>query len=811
MRNNIYEQNTRLFNKEEEMRKITSIGITFLVIVFGTWLLTHLGQQQAESVLRQQSLRQLLAPAGANPPLALSNTPPLLSPTLSEPVVVNMANLPPATDDSNSMYNRWLRGELDLSENEGRLSQVELDRLRQAALALEPDPEIQQASETTSPLAPVPGTAFDSLDYTDSGGFVPPDPELAAGPSHVIAVVNTRFAIYNTSGTELVNNSFTSFFASLSGCNGSLFDPNVLYDEATGRYILGIDRVASGGYSGSAYCIGVSASGDPTGNWYLYRFAMNNANANTWMDYPHAGVGRDAIYMGGNIFSSVPPISFQEGRVWAFDKAAMYAGNPAGAAEASLGDRGSPQPLNLHGYGQGTWPSTGPHYIAADPYDGNTVTLYTWNNALSGGSLALFVNLNLETATGVTSGMPVNTTQQGGNSIQANDWRTRDLEYRNGYGWLTDSISCNAGGSTVNCVRWAQVNLAAGTITQAGVYASDNTHRIFPNLAVNHCNDMAVGYTKSSSSMFPGVWYTGRLNSDPAGALQSEAQLKAGEVAYTAFDSPPYRWGDYTGMTIAPNGLTFWYLGEYSKNLAGSTRWGNYIGSFTFPTCTIDPPPPLDEDVYLPYLSRALPTATPTATPPPVNVLQNGDFEQGQVAWQEYSTHGWQLILPAGNLPVPPQSGSWAAWLGGDFEEISYVRQQVAVPAGNSNLVFWYWIASEDICGYDFGGVIVNDNTVVDVFDLCASTSTGGWVSRSVNLAAYGGQTIQVEIRSETDSSLNSNLFVDNVSLGGALVGQAWSVPAGASQPKSSFLGQAAGPAPAGTEPRLWPPTSNGK
>jgi len=41
-------------------------------------------------------------------------------------------------------------------------------------------------------------------------------------------------------------------------------------------------------------------------------------------------------------------------------------------------------------------------------------------------------------------------------------------------------------------------------------------------------------------------------------------------------------------MTIAPDGTTFWYLGEYSKN-TGTTngRWGNYIGSFSYPNCTV--------------------------------------------------------------------------------------------------------------------------------------------------------------------------------------------------------------------------------
>ena len=78
-------------------------------------------------------------------------------------------------------------------------------------------------------------------------------------------------------------------------------------------------------------------------------------------------------------------------------------------------------------------------------------------------------------------------------------------------------------------------------------------------------------------------------------------------------------------------------------------------------------------------------------------------------------------------------------------------------------LAYWHWIASEDSCGWDFGGVLVN-GTVVDVYDLCDSASTGGWVHHVVNLSAYAGQAVTFQIRVETDSSLNSNLFIDDVS-----------------------------------------------
>jgi hypothetical protein len=143
--------------------------------------------------------------------------------------------------------------------------------------------------------------------------------------------------------------------------------------------------------------------------------------------------------------------------------------------------------------------------------------------------------------------------------------------------------------------------------------------------------------------------------------------------------------------------------------------------------------------------------------------LVNGDFESGPTGWAEYSLNGWDLILPASDLPVTPHGGNWAVWLGGDFDETAYIEQQVTVPSGSPYLVYWHWIASEDWCGHDFGGVRVN-SVVVDGYDLCTSTNTGGWVKHVVNLSAYAGQSVWLQIRAETDSSYNSNLFIDDVS-----------------------------------------------
>ena len=44
---------------------------------------------------------------------------------------------------------------------------------------------------------------------------------------------------------------------------------------------------------------------------------------------------------------------------------------------------------------------------------------------------------------------------------------------------------------------------------------------------------------------------------------------------------------DDIGMTIDPDGKTFWYLGEYSKVLAPgpAANWGTHISSFSIDSC----------------------------------------------------------------------------------------------------------------------------------------------------------------------------------------------------------------------------------
>jgi len=461
---------------------------------------------------------------------------------------------------------------------ESQLPDEAMARLRAEARFLRASPSVQDptASAILAPAlaASSAGTGFDSIDLSEccgGGGSVPPDPELAAGPNHVIAVVNVAFEIYDTNGVSQGGpTTFESFFANDRNCTGQ-FDPNANYDESADRFIIGVDG------NGTDYCIAVSQTNDPTGDWYLYSFQTGSRR--DFFDYPHAGVGDDAIYLGANMFGKV---QFNEGRVWAINKADLYAGRAPQVVSFGLGNDGTPQPMNLHGWSQGTWPTDGVHYILTDGqvYDGRNIGVWSWSNPFSGGVPVKEGEVDLVAASGVPIGMPVDAPQKGGGNVQANDWRVQDAEYRDGFIWTSNAQSCNPGSGTVNCVRWAQIDPSGPSVVDAGVVGGNGEYRSFPDLAVDSCGNMMMGYSKTSSTTNPGIYATGR---DNTGVMQAEITVKAAEAVYEAFDGAPYRWGDYTGMTIGPDGSTFWYLGEYSKNsnfVHGN--WGTWVNSFSF-------------------------------------------------------------------------------------------------------------------------------------------------------------------------------------------------------------------------------------
>ncbi len=133
-------------------------------------------------------------------------------------------------------------------------------------------------------------------------------------------------------------------------------------------------------------------------------------------------------------------------------------------------------------------------------------------------------------------------------------------------------------------IRWYEIWDPSGTVTvhQQGTFAPDATYRWMASAAMDKLNDIAIGYSASSSTIHPAIRFTGRVPTDALGTMETEASILEGTGSQNGGLS---RWGDYTALQVDPSDdCTFWYTNQYQK-VTGSFDWSSHIGAFKFARC----------------------------------------------------------------------------------------------------------------------------------------------------------------------------------------------------------------------------------
>jgi len=422
---------------------------------------------------------------------------------------------------------------------------------------------------------------------------VPPDPNIAVGPNHIVQWVNNALMVFDKSGAPLMQAPVddATFWGGIYGtCYqfGGFSDPVVQYDRVANRWVVGEVAIPlSPGLLGQfAQCFAVSTTSDPTGPYNLWAYGFGD----TIPDYPKIGMWPDGYYITWNMFPG-GGASFSGAEACAWNRVDMLNGVHAprfkcfqlSSAYASL------LPSDVDGPTQP--PPGSPNYVMN--IDAELGTLNIWKFHVDWATPANSTFTGPISIPGTASFTPPCFPDIGDCIPQPGTTQKLDalgdrLMYRLAYRNFGDHESIVAThtvltGAGNTGVRWYEVRGPNGTPTiyQQGTFAPDSDNRWMASIAMDHSGNIGVGYTVSSDGTFPSIRYTGWEVGDPLGTLQNETWLVSGGGSQTGYN----RWGDYSAMRIDPtDDCTFWYTQEYQATTADA-NWNTRIGSFKFPSC----------------------------------------------------------------------------------------------------------------------------------------------------------------------------------------------------------------------------------
>ena len=430
------------------------------------------------------------------------------------------------------------------------------------------------------PVAAVVGLNFEGLGWGQYGfllNFSPPDTNGAVGATQYVQWVNTDFAVFDKatgailSGPTAGNALWHGFGGGCETNNDG--DPIVQYDKIADRWIFTQFSISTLPY---LQCVAVSTTSDATGTYNRYAFSFGNSD---FADYPKLSVWPDAYYMSFNLFLN--GTAFIGADACALDRNAMLAGSsaqiicfPQSSIVASL------LPSDLDGT---IAPSSGEPAFFMN-FGKNILQLWKFHVDFNTPSNSTFTGPTVLPVSSFTSLCLHSCVKQPGTTQKLDALGDRPM-YRLAYRRFADGTeSLLFNHSITSGIRWYEVRNPNGTPTvfQQGTFGPDSNTRWMGSIAMDQSGDIALGYSESSTSVFPSIYFTGRVAADASGSMEGEQFIASGLGSQSGGIN---RWGDYSAMTVDPaDDCTFWYTQEYILS-NGSFNWNTRITNLKFPNC----------------------------------------------------------------------------------------------------------------------------------------------------------------------------------------------------------------------------------
>ena len=403
--------------------------------------------------------------------------------------------------------------------------------------------------------------------------ITPSDPQIAAGPNHVVEMANDVTRLMNKAGATLFTISNWAMFNVPAGTY--IDNARVRFDTASQRWFLLNWNLT--GTTGRLNLL-VSQTSDPTGGYWVYNVPVPTGLPRDL----RLATNDDKITVTANVAACSPDCNTQTyvgASIWVFNKAEAMAGAPLHSSTFPLG--------------------TGVFAVQPAHALSSSTTTY----------LATMVPFNSPTAIRLyaITGLPTASTSASGDSfdraiapmvdppdaVQKDSAQTLFTGYtdlvdgvvRGGQMWFAANQGCTPPGDTTprSCLRLIRAQTSDRTVSAELDIRARNTYLYYPAIHTNSANALFMVYTRSSATEFPSA-EVGVLSADTS-AFQAR-QLKNGERAYGSAN-----WLYVQGAAIEPTDQTkVWVAGAYARS-EDPVEWGTWVARLgaTFPAARRTP------------------------------------------------------------------------------------------------------------------------------------------------------------------------------------------------------------------------------
>jgi hypothetical protein len=437
--------------------------------------------------------------------------------------------------------------------------------------------------------------------------LAPPDTNAAVGDTQVVQWVNVSYAVFDktTGAIDIGPVAGNQLWSGFGGYCQSSNDGDIIaqWDHMAHRWVLHQNVIYS---NPATACFAISTTPDATGTYYRFAFPLYNQNNDSFPDYPKLGTWTTSYVQTQNNFGGGGTNS----NPCVYNRIKMLAGDPtAGQVCFQLHADHSLLPADID---SPTAPPNGQDAFLIGTLgipDSSHIAVYSIHIDWSNPSGATITGDNHSQLVAVP---PYNVTPQGavvpqlGTTDRLGGLGDR-LMYR--FAYYNEPFPTTPPTSPLNTphqhwyvnhsvrsstgqigVRWYEfrtlqnrVPVTALSVFQSGTYAPDTNYRWMGSIAQDKVGDIALGYSLSSSTMYPSIAFTGRTTSDPLGQMEAEQIIWAGTGSQADTSN---RWGDYSSMAIdGSDGCTFWYTTEYYVVPGDSFNWSTRLASLKFSNC----------------------------------------------------------------------------------------------------------------------------------------------------------------------------------------------------------------------------------